>query len=287
MVKEKKYEAFGNLVWGEGDDEDNREFTSKEKDPTGFHYFGARYYSGDIGRFLSPDPHTLYPGNINLANSQELNPYVYCRNNPMKYVDLLGLEESSLLDYWETKQQIDRYQQTRVSMGYFAVVSGDGSAVADKTAVSGPNNEQKTWGYASESIALGLGPATFEGGVYYLVDPSTWMYHWWIFVQLGGGLNLDIGIPVTGAVQIEFGTFTMNADINPANMDPSSFAVSGFLAIGPGISAQHTWSCSGGSGTTMGGAGGIGLSGTFMYTYSFYQGTGSVVPDYIKQLINK
>jgi len=87
VVKEKKYEAFGSLIWEEGTHDDNREFTGKEKDPTGFHYFGARYYSGDIGRFLSPDPHTLYPGNIDLSNPQELNPYVYCVNNPVQYKD--------------------------------------------------------------------------------------------------------------------------------------------------------------------------------------------------------
>jgi RHS repeat-associated protein len=90
IVKEKKYEAFGNLVWSDGTYNDNREFTSKEKDPTGFHYFGARYYSGDIGRFLIPDPYTLYPGNIKLFNPQELNPYVYCTNNPLLYIDPNG-----------------------------------------------------------------------------------------------------------------------------------------------------------------------------------------------------
>jgi len=87
VKKQKKYEAFGNLIWSSGTHEDNREFTSKEKDPTGFHYFGARYYYGDIGRFLSPDPHTVMPGNIDLSNPQELNPYVYCYNNPLTFYD--------------------------------------------------------------------------------------------------------------------------------------------------------------------------------------------------------
>jgi RHS repeat-associated protein len=87
VVKEKKYEAFGNLIWEEGTYDDNREFTSKEKDPTGFHYFGARYYYGNIGRFLTPDPHTVSPGNIKLENPQELNPYVYCLNDPLNLYD--------------------------------------------------------------------------------------------------------------------------------------------------------------------------------------------------------
>jgi len=90
VIKQKQYEAFGNLIWSSGTHEDNREFTSKEKDPTGFHYFPFRYYSGDTGRFLSPDPHTVMPGNIDLSNPQELNPYVYCVNNPLTYVDPNG-----------------------------------------------------------------------------------------------------------------------------------------------------------------------------------------------------
>jgi len=93
VVKEKKYEAFGNLKWSSGTYSDNREFTSKEKDPTGFHYFGARYYSGDIGRFLSPDPISIHPFLLDLGHPQTLNPYVYCHNDPVNYLDPLGLDE--------------------------------------------------------------------------------------------------------------------------------------------------------------------------------------------------
>ncbi len=96
VVKEKKYEAFGNIVWEEGTHDDNREFTSKEKEPTGFHYFGARRYYANIGRFLSPDPHTLMPGNIDLSNPQELNPYVYCVNNPLSLYDPDGKQATEL-----------------------------------------------------------------------------------------------------------------------------------------------------------------------------------------------
>ncbi len=91
VVKQKKYEAFGNLISASGTHEDKREFTGKEKDPTGFHYFGARYYSGNIGRFLSPDPHTLGPGGFDRTDPQTLNPYVYCTNDPLYYFDPDGL----------------------------------------------------------------------------------------------------------------------------------------------------------------------------------------------------
>jgi len=48
-------------------------FTGKELDATGLQYFGARYYSSDIGRFTQVDP--LGPG------------YAYAVNNPLKFVD--------------------------------------------------------------------------------------------------------------------------------------------------------------------------------------------------------
>ena len=57
----------------------------------GLLYFCARYYNADAGRFLSPDPHTLHPGGINLSNPQSINPYVYCMNDPLTYVDPNGL----------------------------------------------------------------------------------------------------------------------------------------------------------------------------------------------------
>ncbi len=91
IVKDKTYEGFGAVVSSSGTHEDNREFTGKEKDKSGFNYFGARYYSSNTGRFISPDPHTLMPGNLELSDPQTFNPYVYCTNDPLYYVDKKGL----------------------------------------------------------------------------------------------------------------------------------------------------------------------------------------------------
>ena len=84
-------------------------FTGKERDTeSGNDYFGARYYSSAMGRFMSPDPY-----NINLIkqgmeagglpaeaaesffygfleNPQNLNQYNYVRNNPLRLVDPTG-----------------------------------------------------------------------------------------------------------------------------------------------------------------------------------------------------
>jgi len=57
-------------------------FTGKEKDvSTNLHYFGARYYDSDVGRFTGVDP---------VASN---HAYVYVSNKPMNYVDPTGMDE--------------------------------------------------------------------------------------------------------------------------------------------------------------------------------------------------
>jgi len=60
-------------------------FSAKEKDTeTGLSYFGARYYSSDLSIWLSVDPMSdYYPDN---------SPYVYCGNNPITYIDEIGMD---------------------------------------------------------------------------------------------------------------------------------------------------------------------------------------------------
>jgi RHS repeat-associated protein len=50
-------------------------------------YFCQRYYDPEIGRFMSLDP---FGGYIEMPQSQ--NRYAYCINNPLKYIDPLGLD---------------------------------------------------------------------------------------------------------------------------------------------------------------------------------------------------
>jgi RHS repeat-associated protein len=68
-------------------------FTGKERDvESGNDYFGARYYSSTMGRWLSPDwtgSPTAVPY-ATLGNPQTLNLYGYVRNNPLSGLDLDG-----------------------------------------------------------------------------------------------------------------------------------------------------------------------------------------------------
>jgi RHS repeat-associated protein len=63
-------------------------FTGKERDTeSGNDYFEARYYSSNMGRFMSPDPSTL---SERLANPQTWNRYTYALNSPLIIDDPTG-----------------------------------------------------------------------------------------------------------------------------------------------------------------------------------------------------
>ncbi len=74
---------------GPGLDNVKQKFTGQERDTeTGLDFFQARYFSGAMGRFTSPDP-----GNAgaDLTNPETWNGYAYVGNNPLAYVDPSGM----------------------------------------------------------------------------------------------------------------------------------------------------------------------------------------------------
>jgi RHS repeat-associated protein len=60
----------------------DKKFTGQRLDATGLYYYNARYYDPVIGRLISTDTVVQNP-----ADPQTLNRYLYCINNPLKYVD--------------------------------------------------------------------------------------------------------------------------------------------------------------------------------------------------------
>ena len=55
---------------------------------TGLDYFGARYMSAPLGRFISPDPENA---GASTDDPQSWNAYAYARNNPLMYTDPDGM----------------------------------------------------------------------------------------------------------------------------------------------------------------------------------------------------
>jgi len=70
-------------------------FTGKERDTeSGLDYFGARYLSSSMGRFMSPDPDTGTL--IHILNPQRWNMYAYALNNPLTMTDPTGKDAAAI-----------------------------------------------------------------------------------------------------------------------------------------------------------------------------------------------
>ncbi|MFA4888346.1 MAG: RHS repeat-associated core domain-containing protein [Candidatus Omnitrophota bacterium] len=76
------YDSFGNLLEKSGIADNSYKFSTKETDPSGLIYFGARYYDPRIGRFITRDP-------LGMVNGPNL--YLYCLNDPLNWIDPWGL----------------------------------------------------------------------------------------------------------------------------------------------------------------------------------------------------
>ncbi len=69
---------------------DTHKFTGKERDSeSNLDNFGARYYSSNVGRFMSPDPDNT---GATLQSPQSWNAYSYVLNNPLNAIDPTGLD---------------------------------------------------------------------------------------------------------------------------------------------------------------------------------------------------
>ncbi|WP_248635523.1 RHS repeat-associated core domain-containing protein [Desulfatibacillum aliphaticivorans] len=88
VVEQADYRPFGEdrFYTGSVATPTPYKYTDQELDEsTGLYNYDARHYDPAIGRFISPD--SLIP---NVYDPQQLNPYAYCSNNPLIYVDPTG-----------------------------------------------------------------------------------------------------------------------------------------------------------------------------------------------------
>ena len=103
---------FGDDLSCAGDsDPTEQHFTGKERDvESGLDYFGARYLSSNMGRFMTPD-WAASPTDVPYASfgdPQTLNLYAYVRNNPIIGKDLDGHDSNDAtfeMSAWELGYQ--------------------------------------------------------------------------------------------------------------------------------------------------------------------------------------
>jgi RHS repeat-associated protein len=82
--------SWGGELQFIANDSNHYKFTGKERDSeSGLDYFGARYYSNGLGRFITPDwaaKPAAVPYAV-LGDPQSLNLYTYVRNIPTTLID--------------------------------------------------------------------------------------------------------------------------------------------------------------------------------------------------------
>jgi RHS repeat-associated protein len=167
---QRDYYPFGQTLNAAGDDLTSMQFSQKQIAPDStIYYFGVRYYSPRIGRWLVPDP-----------AGQGFSPYVYCGNNPLNMVDpdgaLFGIDGlivsgvSFFTSYISTGMSTGNWGKDALMNGLIAAGSawlGYNTGGAAAGLFSAPGSASYAIGSASIAGAVGGATGSAASQLYY------------------------------------------------------------------------------------------------------------------------
>src|SRR5258708_15430434 len=108
ILDESDYYPWGGELQFVNSLDNHYKFTGKERDgETGLDYFGARYYSNGLGRFITPDwaAKAAAVPYADFADPQSLNLYTYVRNIPTTKTDADGHSP----EWWQKLRNFAKY----------------------------------------------------------------------------------------------------------------------------------------------------------------------------------
>jgi len=92
IVNVYNYDDFGNIISSTETIPNDYTCTGKQIDrESGLYYYGARYYDASAGLFICKDPKFSLRS---LKIPIKINRYLYVINNPLKWIDIWGRDES-------------------------------------------------------------------------------------------------------------------------------------------------------------------------------------------------
>jgi RHS repeat-associated protein len=121
VIARHDYHPFGEEIVGIGNrtaelgyasDSIRKQFTGYQRDnEIGLDFAQARYYNNQHGRFTSVDPIIMTPER--LSDPQQINLYVYVRNNPLMFSDPTGEDLNGRTDGQDNLTEEDRKRLER------------------------------------------------------------------------------------------------------------------------------------------------------------------------------
>ena len=121
IIGEYAYTTFGEPLSSSGTYTPRFGFSSKERDASGLVYYGFRYYSPILCRWISEDP---------IGEAGGLNLYQFCGNDPVNGVDPYGWLDINL---FPTNENIRAHADLAKTPGSFGVgMHGSDTALQDE-----------------------------------------------------------------------------------------------------------------------------------------------------------